>query len=50
MYAQDQNKFFDDYARAHVKLSELGQEEYMLSEFDENNRKEGGYMEPSFES
>lgn len=33
-YAQDERVFFDQYAKAHVKLSELGQEEHLLSEFD----------------
>lgn len=33
-YAQDEALFFSDYAAAHVKMSELGQEEHLLSEFD----------------
>ena len=45
-YAQDQNLFFDHYARAHVKMSELGQEEHLLSELDSNDTKSGGYIEP----
>jgi hypothetical protein len=38
--------FFDRYARAHVKMSELGQEDILLSEFDNNTTKSGGYIEP----
>lgn len=45
MYADDQNLFFEHYANAHVKLSELGQEEHLLSEFSETDNKEGGYVE-----
>lgn len=42
MYAQDQNMFFDHYSQAHVKMSEFGQEENLLSEFEENKpRKQG---------
>ena len=33
-YAQDQNRFFTDYAEAHVKMSELGQEANLLDEFE----------------
>lgn len=33
-YAQDQNLFFFDYANAHVRMSELGQEANLLSEFE----------------
>lgn len=40
-YAQDQNLFFEHYAKAHVKMSEFGQEENLLSEFDEP-RTQGG--------
>jgi len=46
MYAQDEQRFFEDYARAHVRMSELGQEKTLLSEFEEANRKQGGYVEP----
>lgn len=35
-YAQDQNLFFDHYAQAHIKMSEFGQEEHLLSEFENN--------------
>lgn len=34
-YAQDQEMWFDHYAKAHVKVSELGQEEHLMCEFDE---------------
>ena len=37
-YAEDEQLFFRDYAFAHVKLSELGQEKNLLSEFDEPRR------------
>lgn len=42
-YADDQNLFFENYARAHVKLSEMGQEDNLLSEFEAP--VEGGYQE-----
>lgn len=42
-YAQDQNLFFENYARAHVKLSERGQEDKLMCEFDESNIVNGGY-------
>lgn len=44
-YAQDQQLFFENYARAHVKLSERGQEENLMSEFDETDNVDGGYVE-----
>lgn len=44
-YAQDQNLFFHDYAKAHVKMSEFGQEENLLSEFDNATQERGGYLE-----
>ena len=44
-YAQDQNLFFENYAKAHVKVSERGQEQNLSSEFDEENVVDGGYME-----
>lgn len=49
MYAQDQDRFFEDYAKAHVKMSELGQEANLLSEFDQKHIKHGGYVEPGLE-
>jgi L-ascorbate peroxidase len=46
-FAQDENLFFSEYAAAHVKMSELGQEKNLLSEFDESSSKaNGGYIEP----
>jgi L-ascorbate peroxidase len=44
-FAQDENLFFEKYANAHVKMSEFGQEENLLSEFEPNKMKTGGYME-----
>ena len=32
-YAQDQDLFFRNYAKAHVKVSEIGWEGHLLSEF-----------------
>jgi len=45
IYAEDQKLFFENYARAHVKISERGQEEHLLSEFNEENIVDGGYQE-----
>jgi len=42
-YAQDQNLFFENYARAHIKVSEMGQEENLLSEFNDDDIVNGGY-------
>ena len=39
--------FFENYALAHVKVSEAGHEGDLMSEFDENNMTTGGYMEPT---
>ncbi len=48
IYAQDELAFFRDYANAHVKLSELGQEKNLLSEFnDASVEQTGGYIEPA---
>jgi L-ascorbate peroxidase len=44
-YAEDQNLFFENYAKAHVKISERGQEEHLLSEFDNDDIVDGGYQE-----
>lgn len=44
-YAEDQNLFFENYARAHVKVSEMGQEENLLSEFNDADIIDGGYQE-----
>lgn len=38
MYAQDQNLFFDHYAKAHIKMSEFGQEDTLMSEFDDETQ------------
>jgi len=49
-FAQDENLFFREYAAAHVKMSELGQEKNLLSEFDEASSKaNSGYIEPQIE-
>lgn len=45
IYAEDEKLFFANYARAHVKISERGQEENLLSEFDETDIIDGGYQE-----
>jgi len=42
-YAEDQNLFFENYAKAHVKISERGQEENLLSEFNSDDIVDGGY-------
>lgn len=42
-YAQDQDLFFRNFAKAFVRVSELGQEENMLSEFDTSFQVDGGY-------
>lgn len=47
-YAQDQLLFFDNYAKAHVKISELGHEEYLLSEVGQENVVDGSYIEPFY--
>ena len=38
-------EFFENYAKAHVKVSERGQEENLLSEFDSDDVVDGGYTE-----
>lgn len=42
-YAQDQDMFFRNYAKAHVKISEIGQQGNLLSEFESNRQVDGGY-------
>ena len=42
-YAQDQNLWFTAYAKAHIKVSEMGQEENLLSEFNDDDIVNGGY-------
>ena len=44
-YAEDQELFFENYAKAHVKISERGQTEHLLSEFNDDDIVDGGYME-----
>ena len=44
-YAQDQDRFFYDFALAWGKLSELGQERNLLSEFEASDMHDGGYLE-----
>lgn len=46
-YAQDQDLFFRNYAKAHVKISELGQEGNLISEFEPHRQVDGGYQEES---
>lgn len=46
-YAQDQDLFFRNYAKAHVKVSEIGWEGQLLSEFQPDRIIDGGYMEDS---
>lgn len=46
-YAQDQDLFFRNYAKAHVKVSEIGWEGHLLSEFQPDRIIDGGYMEDS---
>ena len=44
-YAQDQDLFFRNYAKAHVKLSEIGWEGQLLSEMEPHRSVDGGYIE-----
>ena len=46
-YADDQDLFFQNYAKAHVKVSELGWEGRLLSEFQNDRMIDGGYQEES---
>lgn len=46
-YADDQDLFFRNYAKAHVKVSEVGQEANLMSEFDSERNVDGGYLEES---
>lgn len=46
-YAQDQDLFFRNFAKAFVRVSELGQEANLLSEFEPSHTVDGGYVEPS---
>lgn len=45
-YAQDQNLFFTNYAKAHVALSEANHDE-LLCEMADQPQVEGSYVEPS---
>jgi len=45
-YADDQELFFTNYAKAHVKLSERTHEATLMSEFDSMHQIGGGYHEP----
>lgn len=45
-YAADQELFFTNYAKAHVKLSEQTHQDTLMSEFDESRQINGGYKEP----
>lgn len=44
-FAEDEKLFFELYAEAHVKLSELGQEQHVRSEYSSADVVRGGYME-----
>jgi len=46
-YAQDEELFFSNYAKAHVKVSERAQESNLISEFEPEKTTTGGYMEES---
>ena len=46
-YAQDEELFFKNYARAHVKVSEIGYEGKLLSEVEPNRMIDGGFQEES---
>ena len=46
-YAQDQDLFFRNYAKAFVRVSEFGHEGKLLSEFEPQRQIDGGYMEES---
>lgn len=46
-YAEDETLFFMNYARAHVKVSQIGCEGALMSEVDSKFVEDGGYREPS---
>lgn len=46
-YAQDEELFFRNFAKAFVKVSETGQEANLLSEFESDRNIDGGYVEES---
>ena len=45
-YAGDNDLFFTNYAKAHVKASEMGQDN-LMSEFEPEHNDDGGYVEPN---
>ena len=47
MYAQDEARWMEDYARAHVAASEAGCDTLMSECDPENSFVDGGYVEPS---
>ena len=46
-YAQDEQLFFKNFAKAFVKVSETAQDGKLLSEFDSSRNIDGGYVEES---
>jgi len=46
VYAQDQSLFFANYAKAHVKISELTFENSLAGEIEPQFIVDGGYQEP----
>ena len=44
-FADDETLFFNTYAKAHVKVSEFGWEDKLLSEFEPHRNINGGYVE-----
>lgn len=46
-YAEDETLFFNNYATAHVKVSELGHENQLYSEIEADRIIDGGYQERS---
>jgi len=45
IFADNQELWFEVYARAHAKFSEYGQEKNLWSEINEEHIQEGGYHE-----
>ena len=45
IFADNQELWFEVYARAHAKYSEFGQEDKLMSEINEEHCMEGGYHE-----
>ena len=46
-YAQDEELFFRNFAKAFVRVSETGQEANLMSEFQSDRNIDGGYLEES---